>query len=94
MSKVEINVQPLLDKLKARVKEEFGIWDCRQYKGVREKEGQFMLSFGLPNNQRLDVKMSAEKMLQDKTYFDGIYANINDAIKAGQQFRFEQSRIN
>jgi hypothetical protein len=93
--KVEINVQPLLERIKWRVKEEFPVDDVRQFKGQGRKEGHVMLSFGITGQKmRLDIDIDIHEALVNDQYFEKIYDKIYYTWQAALANRQEKMRIN
>ena len=82
MSKVEINVQPVVNMLKEKLRG-LGIGQIRALRGLGKNEGYFLIVLAL------DV----ERDLKIKDYFKGIISDIYKLVEKSNMQRFNKCRI-
>lgn len=91
MSTVELNVQPILDPILAKLRD----WgEVKVWKGQNRKEGHVLVTvMRYHDNFRLDIDINITEALKNDKYFENFFENVVDALEAGQQFRQEDTRI-
>jgi hypothetical protein len=92
MSKVEINVQPVIEKLKAKL-QGLGVGQIRALKGVGKNEGNFLIVVTLDVNRDLKIKINVKQMFENKKYFDGMIGDIYRLVEKSNMERFNKCRI-
>ena len=75
MSKVEINVQPVIDLIKSEIK---GLDYVRTFKGRGKKEGHFLIRAAISTDKDLDIDIDVAQMVSNKNYFDSIITDIQN----------------
>ena len=75
MSKVEINVQPVIDLIKSEIK---GLDYVRTFKGRGKKEGHFLIRAAISTDKDLDIDIDVAQMVKNKNYFDSIITDIQN----------------
>ena len=63
MSKVEINVQPVIDLIKSEIK---GLDYVRTFKGRGKKEGHFLIRAAISTDKDLDIDIDVAQMVSNK----------------------------
>ena len=92
--KTEVDVRPVLDRIRGKLKNELPFSTFRTFRGKGKNEGMVLIRLRLENeNKDLDIKIDVEKMLTDKHYFDNFYVDILNLLKASRQQEFEARRI-
>jgi len=92
MSKVEINVQPVVDMLKEKLRG-LGIGQIRALKGIGKNEGYFLIVLALDVERDLKIKVNVEQMFENKDYFKGIISDIYKLVEKSNMQRFNKCRI-
>jgi hypothetical protein len=90
MSKVEVNIQPIIEKIKRNFSE-FGL--IRTLKGIGKNEGHVLIIVTLDANSDLKININVAEMLTNKQYFDGMMDQIQELRMKALQRRQELCRV-
>jgi hypothetical protein len=86
VSKVELNVQPIVDGIKAHVKEIAGqrlifLDDTRVLRGTGKHEGKFKLLMYTTADFELAIEIDCVEAFRNENYFASLIPDINGAIE-------------
>ena len=93
MSKIEVNVEPIISAIKEKVThingDRLSLGDFKVLKGINKKEGHFLITIDTNVKMRLDIDIDCAQVLNDPHYLDtlipDIYSFFDSAMEARQE---------
>lgn len=90
MVMVTVDVQPIIEKIRVKVRD---IGRIRALKGIGKNAGYFLIILEIDVQRDLKIKVNVDQMLTNKHYFDNLISEIYNLKAASDKRVFEQCRI-
>lgn len=90
MSKIEVNVQSIVDKIKSKL-DFLGV--AKIYKGRNDMEGHFVIKFALDEHRELEIDIDVAMMLTNVHYLDDLMDNIYQLNEQSLKRSYEKCRV-